>query len=161
MQRDSSICESFHSALDFGTDLPHDPRNSSTSHRKSTSVARPSTDMTPSSSNIDSQKPSMLSVEGLASRPSLSPPGSENADASEQEQSSSEQRTSDEQAEEWDKTKAARRVSLVRVPGELRASTRSIREKHASSIIPTEEKEDEAETSFDETMERTSISESS
>lgn len=154
MHRDSSICESFHSALDFGADLLHDSRNSSASQRKSTSVARPSTEITPSSSNLDSQK---LSVEGLSSRASLAPSGSDpdHAGISEHSEPEPEQRASDEQAEEWDKTKAARRVSLVRVPGELRVSTRSIRDKRASSIAPIqkEEEEDGAKPSSDEMIE--------
>ena len=147
--RDSSICESFHSALDFSTDVHNgEGATNSSSSRQDSTGARPSVEITPSSSNLVSQAPSTLSTDALSSRPSLSLSESDHGDAT--VHANPEQRVSDEQAEEWDKTRAARRVSLVRVPGELKVSSRSIREKHASSIAPSDE---EGKRSLDEKQE--------
>ncbi|KAL5495440.1 hypothetical protein ACEPAI_903 [Sanghuangporus weigelae] len=116
----SSICESFHSALDFGSDWPKITRPPSYLRQDTTPMrsleqvsplCTPSREVPPGSPNgsgfFPSQSPARPSIGNSSSSPSTD--------------RSSGQRMSEEQAEEWNKTRAARRVSLVRVPATLKA----------------------------------------
>ena len=140
--QNQSICESLHSILDFSTEWPQRTRASSTFLRKSTSFARLSSEAMLSTSTASNENPS--STEPSSSRQTLSVADAEMPKDSDLAPSTS-RVSGDEQAEEWDKTKAARRVSLVRVPGELRSSGRSLRSERAHSPTPEVDVQDPTE----------------
>ncbi|EJD04146.1 uncharacterized protein FOMMEDRAFT_19430 [Fomitiporia mediterranea MF3/22] len=127
-QNDSSICESFHSALDFGSDWPRSIRITVGNQRNMASsrtldpnspLTTPSHEVPPGGFNGSSFFSSSSPLEPSSGRASFSSP-SIGTDKSPVIAS----QISEEQAEEWDKTRAARRVSLVKVPATLKASNR-------------------------------------
>ncbi|KAL5534415.1 hypothetical protein ACEPAG_877 [Sanghuangporus baumii] len=116
----SSICESFHSALDFGSDWPKNTRPPSYLRRDTTpmqSLEQVSPLCTPSrEASTGSPSGSGFFPSQFSAGPSI---GDSSSSPSRDRRSG--QRMSEEQAEEWNKTRAARRVSLVRVPATLTA----------------------------------------
>ncbi|KAH8120136.1 hypothetical protein DFH11DRAFT_1500603 [Phellopilus nigrolimitatus] len=135
---ESSICESFHSALDFGSDWPlnvrlHASPQSKTkqSFESSSPLPTPSCEIGPDSIKTGFFPPTILDKisarPSLSSSPTLVSSRSLDGNPSFEETHRSglenvDQEITEEQAEEWDKTRAGRRVSLVRVPIGLRAS---------------------------------------
>lgn len=146
-QADPSICESFHSALDFGADWPHFASGSSKhaalkqSFDANSPMETPSHELPPGSSFSSSFFPSQSpdSNSSPASPPSVNPDENQ---CEEQELSAVSspdvmQQISEELAEDWDKTKAAKRVSLVHVPTGLKVSSRSDKDslRHCSRSV--------------------------
>ncbi|KAJ7042551.1 hypothetical protein C8F04DRAFT_1076289 [Mycena alexandri] len=119
--RPDSTCDSFHSALEFSEDamssgfLSASPRGDPSSPRSSTASIRsfPFPDVT----SPDRERPS------LGSRPSE---GSDRPGSASHEKFYT-AHESPEPAEDWDQTRCAQRVSLVRVPSDIRISTRFLR----------------------------------
>ncbi|KIK94868.1 hypothetical protein PAXRUDRAFT_141953 [Paxillus rubicundulus Ve08.2h10] len=117
---DSSVCDSFRSALDFGPDWP------------SSGEAFPaSTFLGPSPSRITDSPTTETCDSSIGCYPfsdetphlSLSNTNQSLQDTSLHDILHIGQDSSEEQAEEWDKTRAAKRVSLVKLPSSLRLST--------------------------------------
>jgi len=135
-----STCESFHSALDFGPDWPScsDDLVSATflrathfepATRSSSSVSLPfiESDTGPSTSI---KAPTLLAVfedTGHWSEVASSPRDS--GEHGSHEKFYTAQEAQEEQAEEWNKTRAAQRVSLVRLPSGFQMS--KVFEKHS------------------------------
>jgi len=138
--RESSTVESFHSALDFGPDwsVSDDITTSSfldtSNHLDSPSLSTP---ITPVGIHGSSESFPFL---GTDSNP-------ENAYDSDRIQSLVGKDTVDiihekfytapdevEQCEDWNKTRAAKRVSLVRVPSDIQPSSRFVKQSHHASI---------------------------
>ena len=122
-----STCESFHSALDFGPDWPS-ASGMASSGFLGTTVRSEATTRSSSSSSISlpcasAPNKSIAADQGLGQLPSAHPSPRPN------EKFHMTQEGLDEQAEEWNKTRAAQRVSLVRLPSSFRLST--LFEKHA------------------------------
>lgn len=116
---DSSICESFHSALDFSADWPIPSSSSDARTTNSFEVSSPlplSADSEPGESGLF--LPSTTSRVDLSSSSTLPvSEGRQSEDEKEHSNIDSEGRDPVEVcAEDWDKTRAARRVSLVRLP---------------------------------------------
>ncbi|KAJ7169573.1 hypothetical protein C8R46DRAFT_1089245 [Mycena filopes] len=117
--RPDSTGDSFHSALDFSEDtlssgfLSASPRGDPSSPRSSTTSIR--SFPFPDISSPDRERPS------LGSRPSESSDNDPRTAAHEKFYTAHE---SPEPAEDWDQTRCAQRVSLVRVPSDIRISTR-------------------------------------
>ncbi|KAL5519118.1 hypothetical protein ACEPAH_801 [Sanghuangporus vaninii] len=114
----SSICESFHSALDFGSDWPKNTRPPSYL-RQDTTPMQSLEQVSPLCTPLREVPPGSPNGSGFFS--SQPGPSIGNSSSSPSIERSSGQRMSEEQAEEWNKTRAARRVSLVRVPATLKA----------------------------------------
>lgn len=126
----SSICESFHSALDYSLDWPTSPAEAgpvsmlaasrpSVSPRHSSSGSVQSFDGPPSSVE---RTPSSGIPSSHDGRPSHSPGDSQ--DFAHDKFYTALEATSDEEAEEWNKTRCAKRVSLVRLPSTFNLSSR-------------------------------------
>lgn len=142
---ESSICESFHSALDFSPDWPgahHHPPSSFSypSHGDPDSPAMtPLTDTRTSSINsfpfsgdyrtgspdIQGSSVSLRQNSMEDNRPSSS---FTDEDVVHERFYTAAQDVADEQAEEWNKTRAAKRVSLVKLPSDLRVSGLFVRQ---------------------------------
>ena len=137
---ESSIAESFHSALDFGLDLSDDMGCSS--FIDVFDSPNPSTPITPAGTigssgsfpfpDIDSNQEN--GAEQLNQIPPS--PAGEDAVATTHEKfytalGSLEQA---EECEDWNKTRAAKRVSLVRVPSDIRPSSRFVKQSHHANI---------------------------
>lgn len=120
---DSSICESFHSALDFGSDWPKNSRPS-TYIRQNTTPMQSREQVSPIVTPFREVPPGSPNQSGFFSSSSLAGPSIDNLSSSQSIDKGSSQRMSEEQAEEWNKTRAARRVSLVRVPATLSSRDR-------------------------------------
>uniref|UniRef100_D8PK97 SEC7 domain-containing protein n=1 Tax=Schizophyllum commune (strain H4-8 / FGSC 9210) TaxID=578458 RepID=D8PK97_SCHCM len=150
----SSICESFHSALDYSSDWPTSPveerpmsllsaSRPSVSARHSSSNSVQSFDGPPSSveptfsagpsSSVEPSPGAPSSFEGAPSpfdgrpssyvdRPSHSPDDSQ--DFTHEKFYTAQETPIDEEAEEWDKTRCAKRVSLVRLPSTFNLGSR-------------------------------------
>ncbi|KAF7791941.1 hypothetical protein EIP86_002967 [Pleurotus ostreatoroseus] len=127
-QRESTAAESFHSALDISDwaacASPEERERLSTPNGLSHSLDSPSTTpLTESSSR--SSLPEVLQPSQLSAQSSTE----SNPGAADGQVRTSEDlffpapETPEEQAEDWNKTRAAKRVSLVRVPSSLRMST--------------------------------------
>ncbi|KAF7339914.1 Arf guanine nucleotide exchange factor sec74 [Mycena venus] len=118
--RPESTCESFHSALDFSEDtlssgfLSASPRVDSSSPRSSSSSIQ-------SFSFPDVSSPEKERV-SLGTRPSEGSDNSGPVPGSHEKFYTAHE--SPEPAEEWDQTRCAQRVSLVRVPSDIRISSR-------------------------------------
>ncbi|KAI5122596.1 hypothetical protein M0805_004811 [Coniferiporia weirii] len=135
---ESSICESFHSALDFGSDWPFSSYLSTGSQYRATQSFETSHSYaSPLNELATSDFPPSSLTKGLQVYPHPPVAGSANipdGDFFAQEgtpQLNSDgvgQELMDERAEEWDKTRAARRVSLVKVPLGLKVAVRSDKE---------------------------------
>ena len=145
---ESSICESFHSALDFGPDWP--------SHARSMSsfVRRHDEDDTPGQTPYtESSQVSRKSFPFEAS--SMDTPHQNSSDNKESEDGRASNAGSeigherfytapdipDEEAEDWDKTRAAKRVSLVRLPSDLKVAGYLGRHRHRAEGRPSETSE--------------------
>jgi len=115
---DSSLYDSFRSALDFGPDWPSSGEafTASTFHGPSRITDSP---VTEAYDNLTSFPP----IPDENSHLSLSTTNQSLQDASLNGKSHTPQDSPEEQAEEWDKTRAAKRVSLVKLPSNLRLST--------------------------------------
>jgi hypothetical protein len=120
----SSLCESFHTAIDFGPDWPSsdDLDSSLLAASRMFDSSRPSTSGSFSSypcgndtSRIWKSEPA--STAGSQACHDVTPKG-EDADG-QHEKFYSAQGSPAEEAEEWDKTRCAKRVSLVQVPSTL------------------------------------------
>ena len=152
-RQESSICESFHSALDFGLDWPRSVRTSvnalrdigpTRSSQPNSPLETPSLEVPPGDISSSSFFPPLSPVEASFGRTSSSSPS-----IATDKSPIIEPRLSEEQAEDWDKTRAARRVSLVRVPANLKAS--GIDERWRSSP-PTREVSDEIKEHVETSM---------
>ncbi|KAJ3556939.1 hypothetical protein NM688_g1749 [Phlebia brevispora] len=147
----SSATDSFHSALSYSSDWtayspPEDrdrlaPHNG-TSHSFDSPTTNPLTDSSSRSSPPDSAQPSHLSTQSSLE----STAGTDGQIRTSEERFYPAPETPEEQAEEWNKTRAAKRVSLVRVPSTLRMSTfvgkhsrigSDVVSSDASTITPT------------------------
>ncbi|EIN13503.1 hypothetical protein PUNSTDRAFT_140028 [Punctularia strigosozonata HHB-11173 SS5] len=138
--RDSNVTDSYHSAIDYGvdwasrnsSDVSANPSGSGSTLEVGRIVESPA--MTPSTSD----SPLELSFTNASRKPTLeasSSPGASpeqskaSLDAGSAEGGFSHEKfytameTTPEQAEEWNKTKAGKRVSLVKLPTDLRIST--------------------------------------
>lgn len=136
---ESSICESFHSALDFGPDWPSSSEDLNSSSFLSPSPARSSSGSlksfpfpdvdTASQQNGEGARSSRDTVDGAnnSSDPFSSSRVSE--ETSGHDRFYTAQEGPEEQAEDWNKTRCAQRVSLVRLPSDIRLS--SLYERHA------------------------------
>ncbi|KAH7883737.1 hypothetical protein F5I97DRAFT_1578059 [Phlebopus sp. FC_14] len=114
---ESSIGDSFRSALDFGPDWPSNGEAFAAATLLETRQITESPVTEAGENNSTGCYPS----------PDTNPPLSETVNASlpdipTYENSTATQGPAEEQAEEWNKTRAAKRVSLVRVPSDLRLS---------------------------------------
>ncbi|KAJ6627238.1 hypothetical protein B0H10DRAFT_1996195 [Mycena sp. CBHHK59/15] len=123
--RPDSTCDSFHSALEFGTDWPpsEDTVSSgflSASPRADTSSPQSSTTSIQSYSFPDVSSPEKAR-QSLSRRPSGGSDLHQDVGTHQKFYTAHE---SPETAEEWDQTRCAQRVSLVRVPSDIRISTR-------------------------------------
>ena len=134
---ESSICESFHSALDFGPDWP----SSSENIASSSFLSPPRLFDSPRRSSSGSLGFFPLPDEDDRSRgegpnlPFHDPMDTASPRNSDELQSHERFYTAhqgpEEQAEEWDKTRCAQRVSLVRLPSDMRLSM--LFERHGHS----------------------------
>ncbi|KAJ6574798.1 hypothetical protein B0H19DRAFT_1125805 [Mycena capillaripes] len=117
--RPDSTCESFHSALDFSEDtissgfLSASPRVDTSSPRSSSSSIQ--SFPFPDISSPDNERAS------LGAQPADGPDNAGGHTSHEKFYTALE---SPEPAEEWDQTRCAQRVSLVRVPSDIRISSR-------------------------------------
>ena len=124
-QRPQSAADSFHSALDFSTDYAFLAKLDN-GHRLSipglydSPVSTPLTDGSVSP-YLDSPKPPTLSAQTSVDSTTNSA-DSDDAPRASHEKFYTAPETPEEQAEEWNKTRAAKRVSLVRLPSDLRMS---------------------------------------
>lgn len=126
---DSSICESFHSALDFSADWPVDS-STSTSPKARTTNSFEANSPLPSAieaspggySLLSPASPSGADLSSSSILPvqETSQPEGEEVESREDDDSPDFHNADEEQAEDWDKTRAGRRVSLVRLPVSLR-----------------------------------------
>lgn len=122
-QRESSICESFHSALDFPSDWPVSGRPSGSVGSASGWTLDLSSSLSVPGRRTSETMQSPLSItpnpssppENRLSRSDVSLRNERTADRSDVDEQSVEER-----AEDWDKTRAGKRVSLVSVPECLR-----------------------------------------
>ncbi len=121
-QRESSICESFHSALDFPSDWPASGRPSGSAGSTSGWTSEFSASLSVPGRKFSEAIQSSLSTttnppshESRLSRSDVSLRTEHSTDRNDLDEHSAEER-----AEDWDKTRAAKRVSLVSVPECLR-----------------------------------------
>jgi len=129
----SSAEESFHSALDFGQEWYRDTGSGTQTSTSSSGILGNGVTESPSTTPVDRRGPSFLdgakyrratplttdnSVDSI-----LSTPVDEQHDKFTHERFFTAPEPSEEQAEEWDKTRAAKRVSLVKLPSELKLSS--------------------------------------
>ncbi|KAL0950980.1 hypothetical protein HGRIS_007727 [Hohenbuehelia grisea] len=138
----SSICESFHSALDFGSEWPSPTEETRSSPFLSAShvfdsPGRNSSASSVSFPDVDAAVPK--GVPGFASpdlagrhTPQIASPRSSSSEAPHHERFYTAQESTAEVAEAWNKTRCAQRVSLVRLPSDLRIP--DIFEKHQSPL---------------------------
>lgn len=128
---ESSICDSFHSAMDFGPEWPSS-EDISSSNFLGTSRLLDSPERNPSRPSSPFAR---LDTEVGSPRPSLNLPYNVRSHSEETSPRTSEDFRShekfytaheipEEQAEAWNKTRCAQRVSLVRVPSDMQMSTR-------------------------------------
>ncbi|KAF9229474.1 hypothetical protein BS17DRAFT_723271 [Gyrodon lividus] len=115
---DSSVCDSFRSALDFGPDWP----SSGEAFAASTFLEPSCITDSPVTEACDSSM-GCYPFPDETSHLSLSTINQSLQDTSLPEKFCRVHDSPEEQAEEWDKTRAAKRVSLVRLPSSLRLST--------------------------------------
>ncbi|KAL1690360.1 hypothetical protein GGG16DRAFT_92381 [Schizophyllum commune] len=173
----SSICESFHSALDYSSDWPTSPGEErpmsllsasrpsvSVRHSSSNSVqsfdgppssveptfpAGPSSAAEPSpgaaSSFDDRPSPFDGRPSSYVDRPSHSPDDSQ--DFMHEKFYTAQETPVDEEAEEWDKTRCAKRVSLVRLPSTFNLSSRFERLQEGEVLEEGESMREEARAS--------------
>ncbi|KAL1748872.1 hypothetical protein HDZ31DRAFT_28634, partial [Schizophyllum fasciatum] len=154
----SSICESFHSALDYSSDWPTSPTDErhvslltasrpSVSPRHSSSNSVQSFDgpsssgepmFSPASSSVEPSPRAAASYEG----PSRSPDDSQ--DFMHEKFYTAQETPMDEEAEEWDKTRCAKRVSLVRLPSTFNLSSRFERLQEGEVLEEGESMREEA-----------------
>jgi hypothetical protein len=141
--RPESTCESFHSALDLGPEWPPCSDDIASSSFLNVTRSDPATRSGSSSSaslpyfetdggnfNKNSTLSAVSQGIGHWMESATSPRNSEERGSHEKFHVA--QEVSEEQAEEWNKTRAAQRVSLVRLPSGLQMST--LFEKHA--LVP-------------------------
>ncbi|THH34105.1 hypothetical protein EUX98_g16 [Antrodiella citrinella] len=134
-QMDSSTSESFHSAIDVSLEWPSAPLysdspNTSRNGPLSDANSRPQDRTSSSSYSFDSPDRTMAST--LTVERSFDSTSSVTPQVLHQKYYTASE-TPEEQAEEWDKTRAAKRVSLVRLPSDLRMSV--LFGKHTSPSI--------------------------
>lgn len=140
---ESSVSESFHSAMDFGVDWPSFDSSTSTSFlgtsRLFDSPSRSSSgslQLLPfpesESTNKSLPDPPSPAISDRSSPNISSPRSSTDTHAHERFYTAHE---SLEEAEDWDKTKCAQRVSLVRLPSDIRLSM--LFDKHHRSARPS------------------------
>lgn len=121
---ESSICESFHTAIDFGPDWPSsdDLRSSFLGASWTFDSPRPSTSGSCSSYRFPDHDPNSSGIWKGGYIPQTSndvtPEGKEEADL-QHERFYTAQEEPVEEAEAWNKTRCAHRVSLVKVPSKL------------------------------------------
>lgn len=119
---ESSAAESFHSALEYGSDYDESRDTSMDTSRS------PTTPSTPKHTNA-----TLTPDADLQTRPGATPLTAESSrDSSSSNRSESNERRHskyvtaseilEEEAEEWNKTRAAKRVSLVKLPSDIRMS---------------------------------------
>lgn len=153
---ESSICESFHSALDFNPDWQISTSLSSGSVSRAAQRARSSTIAAlPATSSMDrdpsrevDQTNSISKHNGFDIEDKLrSHPNAVSPDNKERLGQVTDGQVEDEvEAEEWHKTRAAKRVSLVKVPRGLLISTRQDG-RHADAQTPPVIPESDSTTS--------------
>lgn len=121
---ESSICESFHTAIDFGPDWPSSDEfgTSFLAASRGLDSPRPSTSGSFSSYRYDGNssriwKSEPASAAGSQADHDVMPKDEEIETRHEKFYTAQESQV--EEAEEWDKTRCAKRVSLVRVPSTL------------------------------------------
>lgn len=137
-QRPQSTAESFHSAIEFTSDTPL-YSSLEDSQRLSVSASRDSPASDGSSSPFsDSPKPPTLSaqtsVDSTANTVDLDEPSRPG-----HEKFYTAPDITEEEAEDWNKTRAAKRVSLVRLPSDLRMSVLFGKHNRNLSQVPTED----------------------
>jgi len=130
---DSSIHETFRSALDFGPDWPS---SGEAFGAPSSWGPSPATD-SPVTPGCDSLTGSYLSPDET-SYLSLSITNQSLPETSFHESLSVVPDPPEEQAEEWNKTRAAKRVSLVKLPSDLRMSEKSLRYPDDTNLLTEE-----------------------
>lgn len=138
--RESSIADSFHSALDFGPDWPSSDDIATASFLNASRVFDSpcsSTPVTPavtyrSSGSYPFPEMDSNTTANLSQEPSQaqSPLPQHEATSIPQETPF----TASEEAEEWNKTRAAKRVSLVRVPSNIQLTNRFINHSRQAGI---------------------------
>ncbi|KAG5644739.1 hypothetical protein DXG03_007868 [Asterophora parasitica] len=134
---ESSICESFHSAMDFGPDWSEDASSSSLGTRALIDSPPPNT----SSSSLNyhsmrdrnSESPTRsLTLPPNVQRLAESPRTSTDIGALERFYTAPE--SPEEEAEEWNHTRCAQRVSLVRLPSDIQLKSRFGRHSHQTTL---------------------------
>ncbi|GLB36309.1 putative pleckstrin homology domain containing protein [Lyophyllum shimeji] len=125
---ESSICESFHSALDFGPDWPStDDATSSflgTGHLLDSPSHSTSSSLNSHSlrdSNVESPRRSLILAPNFQRQAESS---RTSGDIVSHEKFYTALEHPDEEAEEWNRTRCAQRVSLVRLPSDINLKTR-------------------------------------
>lgn len=135
---ESSVADSFHSALDFGPEWPSsDDIGSSTFLDTSRTFDSPcpSSPVTPAATHLSSDSfpfPDPDQQSGPTPPTSASRPAHSPVVVSHERFYTAPD--SQEEAEEWDKTRAAKRVSLVRVPSDIRMTNRYARHSRQEDI---------------------------
>lgn len=138
---DSSIAESFHSALDFGSEWLSSDDLSSSTFLEPSRVADspcPSSPLTPGGTLLSDSYPfpevdsNVIADTDNGARNSQSSPLRNSDDTSHERFYTAPDAL--EEAEEWDKTRAAKRVSLVRVPSGIRPSSRFAKQSRQTDI---------------------------
>jgi hypothetical protein len=140
-QSESSICESFHTAIDFRPDWPSsdDLGSSFLAASRVFDSPRPSTSGSFSSYPIEGNSSRIWKSEaeigaGSQGDHDITPKGEKLESDAQHEKFSTAQENLVEEAEAWDKTRCAKRVSLVRVPSTLDLLTVS---KRLTLTLPT------------------------
>ncbi|KIJ68274.1 hypothetical protein HYDPIDRAFT_146169 [Hydnomerulius pinastri MD-312] len=140
---DSSACDSFRSALDFGPDWP----SSGEAFATSTFLESSGITESPITEACDSSA-DCYPFPDESSHLSLSTTNQSLQDTSLHEKFFTAQDIPEEQAEEWDKTRAAKRVSLVKLPSDLRLSAmigKSARHPQGNGILSLSEEPSSAD----------------
>lgn len=127
---ESSICESFHSAIDFGPDWPsvNDTTSSSFLDTRYIDSPRPSSSdslHTFSFPDEGTESPRLsphLSSNNIYSSDGISP--QTNGDLRSHEKFYTAHESPEEEAEDWNQTRCAQRVSLVRLPSDIHLTSR-------------------------------------
>ncbi|KAG6845991.1 hypothetical protein H0H87_011039 [Tephrocybe sp. NHM501043] len=117
----SSICESFHSAMDFGPDWPTSADATSSFLGTSHLFDSPTHSSTPS---VNSYSTCDGNVESPRRNSALQSSPRPSSDFSAHEKFYTASEATDEQAEDWNQTRCAQRVSLVKVPSDIQLKPR-------------------------------------
>lgn len=135
---ESSIADSFHSALDFGPDWPSSDDIAATGFLNASRVFDSpcsSTPLTPAGTYRSSGSYPFPEVDSVTAAKLGQEPSQ--ASLPEKDDAGIHQETlftAEEEAEEWNKTRAAKRVSLVRVPSNIRLTNRFINHSRQAGI---------------------------